>query len=40
MHLVERSHTYSATTSAGGHGGDLNAPLEESDLDWQPGGTC
>jgi hypothetical protein len=40
MHLVEKTHTVTARTDVGGTGASQNVPVQESNLDWRPGGTC
>lgn len=40
FHLVEQVHSYTSTTSAGGKGGDQNAPLTQIDMIWEPIGRC
>jgi len=40
FHLVEKKHTYTSTTTAGGTGHDQNAPLQSIDLVWEPIGRC
>ena len=40
MHFKETHHTYRSWTSVGGSGRALPAPLEESDMEWEPDPTC
>jgi len=40
FHLVEKKHTYVATTVGGAKGHDQNAPLTSIELVWEPIGKC